>query len=173
MTSFAYSGLISKNDESSTTPATRAYMSNGRDSSCGTSSASDPRYAGGRASAIGGASRQCCGKYDRYARAASMAALSSGTSRSPLPDTSQCMRAPPISSSVTFSPMTSSAMRGEPRYIEALCSTMNTTSQSEGMYAPPAALGPNRQQTCGTRPDAFTWLWKILPAPRRPGNIST
>ena len=44
-----------------------------------------------------------------------------------------CMRAPPISSSVTFSPMTSSAMRGEPRYIEALPSTMITTSQNAGM----------------------------------------
>ncbi len=43
------------------------------------------------------------------------------------------MRAPPISSSVTFSPITISAMRGEPRYIEALPSTMNTTSQNAGM----------------------------------------
>src|SRR6266536_1761976 len=64
------------------------------------------------------------------------------------------MRAPPISSSETFSPMTSSAIRGEPRYIEAFFSTMNTTSQNAGMYAPPAALGPNRQQICGMRPDA-------------------
>jgi hypothetical protein len=43
------------------------------------------------------------------------------------------MRAPPISSSVTFSPITISAMRGEPRYIEALPSTMKTTSQNAGM----------------------------------------
>ncbi len=43
------------------------------------------------------------------------------------------MRAPPISSSVTFSPITISAMRGEPRYIEALPSTMTTTSQKAGM----------------------------------------
>src|SRR5207253_742042 len=51
------------------------------------------------------------------------------------------MRAPPISSSVTFSPITISAMRGEPRYIDAFLSTMNTTSQNAGMYAPPAAVG--------------------------------
>ena len=68
------------------------------------------------------------------------------------------MRAPPISSSVTRSPITSSAIRGDPRYMEAFFSTMNTTSQNAGMYAPPAALGPKRQQTCGTRPEAWTWL---------------
>ena len=62
-----------------------------------------------------------------------MAALSSGTHRSPRPLTSQCIRAPPISSRLTFSPMTSSAIRGEPRYIEAFFSTMNTTSQNAGM----------------------------------------
>jgi hypothetical protein len=43
------------------------------------------------------------------------------------------MRAPPISSSVTFSPITISAIRGEPRYIDAFFSTMNTTSQNAGM----------------------------------------
>ena len=83
------------------------------------------------------------------------------------------MRAPPISSSVTCSPITTSAMRGEPRYIDALPSTMNTTSQNAGMYAPPAADGPNRQHTCGTLPDSRTWLAKMRPAPRRPGNSST
>ena len=41
--------------------------------------------------------------------------------------------APPISSSVTFSPITISAIRGEPRYIEALPSSMITTSQNAGM----------------------------------------
>ena len=84
-----------------------------------------------------------------------------------------CIRAPPISSSDTFSPTTISAMRGEPRYIEALPSTMITMSQNDGMYAPPAADGPNRQQICGTLPDSATWLWKIRPAPRRPGNSAT
>ena len=87
-----------------------------------------------------------------------MAALSSGTSRSPFPLTSACIRAPPISSSVTRSPMTSSAIRGEPRYIDALRSTMATQSQNAGMYAPPAADGPNRQQIWGIRPEAWTWL---------------
>ena len=43
------------------------------------------------------------------------------------------MRAPPSSSRVTFSPMTISAMRGEPRYMEALPSTMTTMSQKAGM----------------------------------------
>src|SRR6185312_6502378 len=81
--------------------------------------------------------------------------------------------APPISSSVTFSPTTISAIRGDPRYIDALPSTMITTSQNDGMYAPPAALGPNRQQIWGTRPDSATWLQKIRPAPRRPGKRST
>ncbi len=83
------------------------------------------------------------------------------------------MRAPPISSSVTFSPTTISAMRGLPRYMEALPSTMITQSVNDGMYAPPAADGPNRQQICGTLPLSATWLWKIRPAPRRPGNSST
>ena len=73
------------------------------------------------------------------------------------------MRAPPISSRLTFSPITISAIRGEPRYIEALPSRMITMSQKAGMYAPPAALGPNSTHTCGTTPDSFTWLWKILP----------
>ena len=74
---------------------------------------------------------------------------------------------------MTFSPTTISAIRGEPRYIEALASTMITMSQNAGMYAPPAALGPNRQQICGTLPDSATWLRKIRPAPRRPGKRST
>ena len=68
------------------------------------------------------------------------------------------MRAPPISSSVTVSPITSSAMRGDPRYMDALPSTMNTMSQKAGMYAPPAADGPNKQQIWGTFPESFTWL---------------
>ncbi len=83
------------------------------------------------------------------------------------------MRAPPISSSVTFSPTTTSAIRGDPRYMLALPSTMMTTSQNAGIYAPPAADGPNSRHTCGTRPESITWLRKILPAWRRPGNICT
>ncbi len=43
------------------------------------------------------------------------------------------MRAPPISSSVVCSPITISAIRGEPRYIDALPSTMITRSQNAGM----------------------------------------
>ena len=84
-----------------------------------------------------------------------------------------CIFAPPISSSETFSPITISAIRGEPRYIEALPSRMITTSQNAGMYAPPAALGPNSTHTCGTAPDSRTSLKKMRPAWRRPGNIWT
>ena len=87
-----------------------------------------------------------------------MASTSSAARLSPHPDTVACMRAPPISSSVATSPMTISAIRGDPRYIEALPSTMITRSQKAGMYAPPAAEGPNRQHTWGTRPDSRTWL---------------
>ena len=79
-------------------------------------------------------------------------------STSPQPETEQCICAPPISSSVTFSPITISAMRGEPRYIDAFPSTMTTTSQNAGMYAPPAADGPKSRQICGTAPDSCTWL---------------
>ena len=70
--------------------------------------------------------------------------------RSPRPS-SACARRPSPRAS-TFSPMTISAMRGEPRYMLALPSTMTTTSQNAGMYAPPAADGPNSRQICGTMP---------------------
>src|ERR1019366_925580 len=70
----------------------------------------------------------------------------------------QCILAPPISSSVTFSPMTISAIRGLPRYMLALPSTITTTSQNAGMYAPPAALGPKSRHTWGTCPLICTWL---------------
>ena len=75
-----------------------------------------------------------------------MASSSDCTSASPHPETSQCTLAPPISSSVVVSPTTICAMRGDPRYIDARPSTITTTSQNDGMYAPPAAEGPNRQQ---------------------------
>ena len=48
--------------------------------------------------------------------------------------------------------MTISAMRGEPRYMLALPSTITTMSQNAGMYAPPAAEGPKSRQICGTCP---------------------
>ncbi len=51
----------------------------------------------------------------------------------PQPETPVCIFAPPISSRVTFSPITISAMRGDPRYIEALPSRITTTSQKAGM----------------------------------------
>jgi len=52
---------------------------------------------------------------------------------SPHPETVACIRAPPVSSSVACSPITISAMRGEPRYIDALPSTITTRSQKAGM----------------------------------------
>src|SRR5918995_6751659 len=100
-----------------------------------------------------------------------MPSSSDFTRKWPQPETPVCMRAPPISSSVTFSPITISAIRGEPRYMEAFPSRMITTSQNAGMYAPPAALGPNSTHTCGTVPESCTSLKKIRPAWRRPGNI--
>ncbi len=129
--------------------------------------------AGGAAAYDGGRDRHVHDTYEKYAFADSIASSSSAARLSPHPETVACIRAPPISSRVTRSPTTISAIRGEPRYIDALPSTMTTTSQNDGMYAPPAALGPNRQQICGTFPDSATWLWKIRPAPRRPGNSST
>ena len=55
------------------------------------------------------------------------------TRKWPTPETPVCIFAPPISSSETFSPITISAIRGEPRYIDALPSRMITTSQKAGM----------------------------------------
>src|SRR5829696_5129941 len=102
--------------------------------------------AGAAARYSGGSLRQLSGKYENHALAASMASASSSARLSPHPDTVACIRAPPISSSVVTSPITISAIRGDPRYIEALPSTMITISQNDGMYDPPAADGPNRQQ---------------------------
>jgi hypothetical protein len=51
----------------------------------------------------------------------------------PHPDTPVCILAPPISSSDTSSPITIWAIRGDPRYIDALPSRMITTSQNAGM----------------------------------------
>jgi hypothetical protein len=58
---------------------------------------------------------------------------SEATRKCPQPEALVCIFAPPISSSETFSPITISAIRGEPRYIEALPSRMITTSQKAGM----------------------------------------
>ena len=56
-----------------------------------------------------------------------------------------CILAPPISSRVVFSPVTISTIRSLPRYIDALPSTITTTSQNAGMYAPPAARRPEQR----------------------------
>src|SRR6266545_1459760 len=86
----------------------------------------------------------------------------------PQPDSVQCTLAPPIASKVVFSPVTISTIRSEPRYIEALPSTIATMSQNAGMYAPPAAEGPNRAQAWGIEPDARTWFQKIFSTVRAP-----
>ena len=68
----------------------------------------------------------------RYRLQSSIASSSEPARMSPQPDTEQCMRAPPRSSSETFSPMAISTMRGEPTYRLALPSTMITQSVSAG-----------------------------------------
>src|SRR5699024_11598142 len=99
--------------------------------------------------------RKLAGKYVKYFRAKSTASCSFSSSTSPHPETEKCIFAPPISSSLTFSPITISAIRGEPKYMDALPSTITTTSQNAGIYAPPAAEGPNQRQICGICPDIF------------------
>ena len=93
------------------------------------------RAAGGGpgAAQAGGGCRGAAAGTRTSRRASAIASSSVLTRKSPHPETEQCMRAPPSSSSVTFSPMTISAMRGEPRYMEAFPSTMTTTSQKAGM----------------------------------------
>ena len=112
-------------------------MSNGLFSSAGISSAiALPVRALGGGAARGGRrlARASCSedRRDSGVRSA-MPSASLSTSWCAQPETPVCMRAPPISSSVTFSPITISAMRGEPRYIDALPSRMITTSQNAGM----------------------------------------
>ena len=85
---------------------------------------------------------------------AAMTSCSVLASRSPQPDTSQCMRAPPMSSSVVFSPMTISAMRGDPRFYAGVAADHEDDIAETGMYAPPAADGPKSRQTCGIDPDS-------------------
>src|SRR5699024_12682017 len=72
------------------------------------------------------------GKYLKYFCAKEIASSSLLTKTSPQPETEQCILAPPISSKETFSPITFSAIRGEPKYIEALPSTITTISQNAG-----------------------------------------
>ena len=115
--------------------------------------------AGGAPSATAGRAFQLAGIYAKYARADSMASNSDAANTSPSPLTEQCMRAPPIVSWSTFSPMTISAMRGEPKYALAFLSTMMTTSDNAGKYAAPAGDGQQNlvglQMLDGHREGAF------------------
>ncbi len=63
----------------------------------------------------------------------SIASASLPARKWPQPETPVCILAPPISSRLTLSPITISAIRGDPRYIEALPARMITTSQKAGM----------------------------------------
>ncbi len=168
----AHSRFSSHQELASTRRSRTSRTSKGLFSSFGiTDSRSAGSFSGGCAAIRGSASPARIGREESTWRAAAIASASSFASQSPSPDTLQCMRAPPISSRVVVCPITISAMRGEPRYMLALPSTMNSTSQNAGMYAPPAAEGPNSRQSWGTKPDIRHWLAKIRPAPRRPGNI--
>src|SRR5699024_12187959 len=69
----------------------------------------------------------------KYFCANEIASSSLLTKTSPQPETEQCILAPPISSKETFSPITFSAIRGEPKYMEALPSTITTISQNAGI----------------------------------------
>ena len=130
--SAANSGLISKNESSSTMPSMISCTSKGTDSSAGTQSSANST-AGRSAADSGAGSRQHVGRYEKNSFACSIASGSSTARLSPHPETVACIRAPPISSNDTLSPTTISAIRGEPRYIDALPSTMITTSQNAGM----------------------------------------
>ena len=83
--------------------------------------------------AEGGSCRQFCGRYDRYRFTPISASDSLLTSMCPTPLSTQCTWAPPISSSVVFSPVTICTMRSLARYMLALPSTMITMSQKAGM----------------------------------------
>ena len=87
----------------------------------------------GAGTPTGGVAVQFDGRYPRYRRACASASSSVATSWWPTPETVVCIRAPPISSSVVFSPVTISTIRSLPRYIDALPSTMSTMSQKAGM----------------------------------------
>src|SRR3990170_2649203 len=172
ISSGAKSRLTSKKLPSSTRRSTTLYMSKTRFCATGTSSSIGRPGAGSRAAAAGGASCQERGMYSSQRATRASASSSVAASTSPRPLTVQCMRAPPMSSIVTFSPVAISDMRGEPRYAEAWPSTMITRSQNAGMYAAPAGEGPSSTHTCGTTPESWIWLWKMRPAWWRPTKMS-
>ena len=109
-------------------------MSKGWFSSAGTISAIDASEAGSAGGAGGGSSAPALPACRRGSGEPSVDRLlvAFGEEVAAARD-AVCIFAPPISSRVTFSPITISAIRGEPRYIEALPSRMITTSQKAGM----------------------------------------
>src|SRR5713101_2990324 len=132
MISWAKSRLISKKEPASTIRSMTSYMSNHLRWSYGTISSIGLPGAASELSPLVGRSRYDWGMNSRYRLQSSMASSSEPARMSPQPDTEQCMRAPPSSSSETFSPMAISTMRGEPTYRLALPSTMMTQSVSAG-----------------------------------------
>ena len=108
-------------------------MSNGLFSSAGISSRIGCRAPARRGGAVGGSSSQLRREVAEVALGQVDALLVGLDQEVAAAGRPVCIRAPPISSSVTFSPITISAIRGEPRYIDALPSRMITTSQNAGM----------------------------------------
>src|SRR3989304_2734238 len=104
MSSGAKSRFVSKKLPSSTSRSITWYMSKTRFCSAGTISSMGRPAAGAAGAAAGGASRQLRGMYVRYRVTSRRASSSLAASTTPRPLTVQCMRAPPISSMVTFSP---------------------------------------------------------------------
>src|SRR5215510_13046923 len=126
MTSPAKSFLISNHEPASITRSMTSYMSNHLRWSYGTISSIERPGFGSAATVRAGSSAYEPGMYARYFFASSIASSSDAASTSPHPETSQCMRAPPSASSVVFSPIAISTMRGLPTLSDALPSTMIT-----------------------------------------------
>ena len=130
--SLANSGLASIHDPSSTSARITLRMSYALRSSSGIIDAVSG-VTGSTLAIDAGRVRQLSGMNENHCLAMAIASASSLARKSPQPLVVTCIRAPPISSSVVISPVTISTIRGEPRYIEALPSTMTTTSQNAGM----------------------------------------
>ena len=75
-----------------------------------------------------------------------------------------CTSEPPISSSVTSSPVAARTRCRPPSAIEDVPLTIGMKSASAGMYAVPAAQCPSMAATCGTTPLNVTCSRKSAPA---------
>ena len=106
--------------------------------------------------------------------ARSIASSSVLTRKCPQPETPVCISRPPISSSVTFSPITISR---HPRRAEVhrgvAVAHDHDVAERRDVGAAGAPTGRTAGRPAARWPDSLTSLWKIRPAPRRPGNICT